>query len=365
MKKAAVITCFESNEERTSFVVEVLKKKGYDTTGVTTDFSHISKRKRTKIKDDYIQIETKPYRKNLSVARLLSHKQFSKKAFRYIESYRPDLLWICVPANSLIYEAEKYKKKHPNVKIVIDVIDMWPESLPIGDLRKAFPFALWKNIRKNSIDCADALVTECDYYKDILKNEYSKPIKTICWARDQKGIDYPLDLPKDKLSLLYLGSINNIIDIDEMGRLIASSELPVELHVIGDGEKKDRLLDQLKDKCILHYHGTIYDPIEKMNIFSKCHAGFNIYKEGLYIGLTVKSIDYFAYGLPIINSIQGDTHLLIEKYDVGFNVDKTSKLDAEKIIEMRLHNDRILNVYDSHFTKEVFVSKAEEVIDSL
>ena len=34
---------------------------------------------------------------------------------------------------------------------------------------------------------------------------------------------------------------------------------------------------------------------------AQCHAGINIYREGLYIGLTVKCIDYFEHGMPIVN----------------------------------------------------------------
>ena len=365
IKKAAVVTCFESNEERTSFVIEALKQRGYDTIGISTDYSHIRKEKRTDRKDPYIQIETIPYKKNLSVSRLLSHRDFAKKAFHYLDSFDPELIWVCVPANSLISEAKKYKDRHPEVKIIIDVIDMWPESLPIGSLKKTFPFELWRRIRRNSINCADALVTECDYYKEILCNEYNGKITTIHWARDNNVDEHPLDLPENKLSLAYIGSINNIIDVDEMGRLVDSSDLPVELHVIGEGENKDKLLDVLGRKCELIDHGVVYDAEEKQKIFAKCHAGLNIYKEGLYIGLTVKSIDYFNYGLPIINSIKGDTFSLIEKYGVGINVDKTSKLDSKQIIEMRMNYKKIINVYKQNFTKEVFAEKVNQVIDSI
>lgn len=365
MKKAAVVTCFESNEERTAFVIEALKQRGYDTIGVSTDYSHIRKEKRTDKKEAYTQIETIPYKKNLSVSRLLSHRDFAKKAFHYLDPLDPELIWVCVPANSLISEAKKYKDRHPNVKIIIDVIDMWPESMPLGTMKKLLPFTIWRNIRNNSINCADALVTECSYYKNVLKDEYHGELKTIHWARDNKVEDYPLDLPEGKLSLAYIGSINNIIDIDEIGRLIDSSDMPVVLHVIGAGESKEKLLDSLKSKCELIYHGVTYDPKDKQRIFSKCHAGLNIYKEGLYIGLTVKSIDYFNYGLPIINSIKGDTFSLINDYGVGFNVDKNSKLDAKAIIDMRLHNEEIINVYKNYFTKEVFIKRLNKVIDSI
>jgi hypothetical protein len=44
----------------------------------------------------------------------------------------------------------------------------------------------------------------------------------------------------------------------------------------------------------------------------------------------MKSVDYFCYGLPIINNIPGDTWTLVEQYDAGVNVgEATETLSAE------------------------------------
>ena len=54
------------------------------------------------------------------------------------------------------------------------------------------------------------------------------------------------------------------------------------------------------------YHGKVFDSKEKNRIFETCHYGLNIMKDSVFVGLTMKSMDYFE-GLPIINNIQGDT----------------------------------------------------------
>ena len=46
--KVVIATCFESNEERVSFVLDACKKRKYNTKVITSDFSHIKKRKRKK-----------------------------------------------------------------------------------------------------------------------------------------------------------------------------------------------------------------------------------------------------------------------------------------------------------------------------
>lgn len=363
--KVIIATCFESNEERLSFVLEACKKRKYDVEVITTDFSHIKKAYRNYIPKDYKAILTKPYNKNLSISRMLSHKKFAEDCFKLIENESPDIIWLMAPANSLIKQASIYKKKHPNTKIIVDIIDMWPESLPIGISKNLFPLNIWKNLRKNNIQCADALVTECDFYHDILDDEYEKEITTIHWSRDAKADTTKTQLPKDKLSLCYIGSINNIIGTQLVTNIIDKCDMPVVLHVIGEGENRYNFVNVNSRVCEVIYHGAIREEKAKREIFSKCHAGLNVYKNNLYIGLTVKSIDYFEHGLPIINNIKGDTWRMIEKYGVGINIDENTPIHGQEIINMRKNNKNIKNLFEQNFTKKVFIQKCLEVIDGV
>lgn len=67
-------------------------------------------------------------------------------------------------------------------------------------------------------------------------------------------------------------------------------------------------------------------------------------KDSVCVGLTMKSIDYFQHGLPIINNIKADTTELVEEYKVGFNeIDfekellskKIQNLSVDDVIEMK------------------------------
>lgn len=363
--RVSVVTCFESNEERSLFVCEALEKRGYQVEAITSDFSHIRKSKRDRIPTKFTAIRTRPYLKNLSISRMLSHKIFAKDAFEAVERFDPDLIWLMAPANSLIYEARKYKQNHPEKKLIIDIIDMWPESLPLPIRKDLFPLNLWRDVRSRNIGCCDILVSECDLYKEILKEEYKGRIETIRWARNAEAIKTRLQAPDETLSLCYLGSINNIIDTQKIKNIIQKIEMPVLLHVIGEGESKDSFLAAMKEVCTVEYHGAIRDEERKKQIFEKCHSGINIYKDGLYIGLTVKCIDYFEHGLPIINNIKGDTWSFVEKYDAGVNVSEHTRIDGRKLIELRKNNYRIYDLYNENLTKEVFADKCLKVIDEV
>lgn len=363
--KATIVTCYESNEERVSIVYDALKKRGYEINVITSDFSHIRKEKRNNVPEGYIALNAQPYQSNLSLARMRSHQRFAKDAFELIDKQNPDLIWCVAPANSLIKEANSYKEKHPDVKIIIDIIDMWPESLPVSFNKNLLPFKIWRNIRKNNISCADTLVTECDFYQDILGKEYNGNITTIHWARDNVAKEDKPDLPEDKLSLVYIGSINNIIAPEIMNDIISKIDRPVVLHVVGEGENTEHFINVLSETCEVVYHGVVRDEEKKAEIFNKCHAGMNIYKEGLYIGLTVKCIDYFEHGLPIINNIKGDTWAFVQNERVGFNVDRSAVLNSKDIIDMRFNNKHIYELFRNNFTREVFEKKCLEVIDEV
>lgn len=362
--KAVVLTCYESNEERMKLVIQSLKLEGFEVVSYTSNFSHIRKEYRNNIPEGMIALDAKAYKKNLSVSRLYSHNKFAKDVFKRVREDNPDLLYVIAPANSLVKEAYKYKRE-TGVKLIIDIIDMWPESLPVSSkIKSLFPFELWKSYRSKYINCADRLITECNLYHEILKDEYKGEINTLYWARNQKSVRYDLNL-EDNLSLLYIGSINNIINTDLMVKLVVNYGKKVVMHIIGDGENKEEMIDKLNKVCEVIYHGPVYDIDKKKEIFSKCHAGLNLYKNDLYIGLTVKSIDYFNFGLPVINNIIGDTSEFVRKYNVGINVDEKSILDFGILKKMRMNNENIYRLYEGNFMSDVFIDRLREIIGGL
>lgn len=363
--KVTIVTCFESNEERVAFVKEACEERHYEVEVITSDFSHVRKTVRNNIPEGYHALKTRPYYRNISISRLWSHHCFARDAFKRIREGDSDLLWIMAPANSLVKEAARYQRKHPHTLIVVDIIDMWPESLPLERNMHAFPFSLWRNVRKRHLYCADHLVSECDLYQQILKEEYHGKITTIRWAKEEGSQRLPDRLSGNGISLLYLGSINNIIDIDAISRIISHMDEHVTLHVIGDGENRATFVNELSRICEVFYYGEIRDEQRKSEIFSKCHAGINIYKKGLYIGLTVKCIDYFAHGLPIINNIKGDTYEMVEQNTLGINVSEDSLVSAKQLKALRSNNEHIYAFYQQNFSKSVFKQKCLEVIDEV
>ena len=157
------------------------------------------------------------------------------------------------------------------------------------------------------------------------------------------------NLNQNEIHLCYLGSINNIIDINSIIEICKNINKirPVILEIIGSGEKKELLIENAK-KNFIHIidHGVIYNKSKKQEIFDRGHFGLNIYKNSVCIGLTMKSLDYFQAGLPIINNIKGDTWDLIKNMKAGIN----STNNFEDIKEEYLSNEYNLALRNNSLT---------------
>jgi len=267
----AVITNSTSYETRSEQVAEFLTRQGHKVTRIESDFIHREKIKGRPASEGHIYISTIPYYKNLSLTRLYSHYNFAQKVSNLLESAEMDLIYVLVPANSLAYFMKKYKQRH-KVKVILDIIDLWPESLPISRIKNFWPMQWWRDLRNKSLCDVDLIMTECKLYQKILKPYIGKTkMVNLYWPRGGETELTVFKKDDDYIHLCYLGSINHIIDIDFIIKLLReiNDKKRVWLHIIGDGERKEELLEKLNIKQLEYtYHGTIYDERCKREIFS-------------------------------------------------------------------------------------------------
>ena len=368
MKKAVCISCTHHYRERTGPVEAVLQAAGYTCTYITSDFHHITKQ-HYKVEDlpHCIQIPTVPYTKNISLNRIYSHIRFSRDVMRQVEKLQPDLLYVEIPPNSLCREAAKYKKRHPETRLIFDIFDMWPESFPNNRAKKLLklPFSVWGWFRNCGLGKADLVLTECDLFRNTLQRYmHDTPAETLYLCRSHATCQELKAVPADDgMHLCYLGSINNIIDIPTICDLIGQVQKlqPVTLHIIGDGESRDALISGVESTgAKVIFHGKIYDDAQKQAIFDLCSFGLNIMKDSVYIGLTMKSLDYFAGGLPVLNTIGGDTWSLVETDHIGININRDDlAATARKIVQtspetLLAMRQATLQRFDGLFSQRVF-----------
>lgn len=370
--KIAIVNCFDTYGERVNYLYDFFLEKGNNVIVITSDFQHFAKKKLVLKKQQYIYIPVPEYKKNLSMQRLKSHRVFAERAVEEIQNRNIQLIYALVPPNSVTHEVAVYKKKNPEVKVIFDLIDLWPETLPIPILKNSLPMLLWRNLRDKNLCYADFVITECDLYQRMLKDIlYNCKKSTLYLARkfEENVISYN---ERDTLDVCYLGSINNIVDIRAIHCVLSqlTEEFMVVFHIIGKGERKNELYKKLKKLNIkVVDYGVVYDKKRKYDIFSSCDFGFNIMKTSVCVGLTMKSIDYFEAGLPVINNIQADTYDIIEKYGIGINLNKKNYVDIDKVRHMKENmadiRMRVRQVYQKYFTYSSFYETMEEIYTNI
>ena len=371
-KKAYLISCSDHYKFRLNVIDESIRSMGYETTYITSNYNHDTKSVFVSKVEGVVQIPVRPYKKNLSVDRILSHREFAKKAFAYLESLeqQPDLLLVHIPPNFLAHYAGKYKKRHPQVKLVFDIFDLWPESLPGGKLKKLLApvFSVWAGLRDKNLPKGDFVITECEMFRQKL----TLPAKTsqtvwLCGEALPNGKPQP-QLSDDAIALCYVGSINNIISIPDICDLIRelSAHKKVVLHIIGKGETQQAFCDAAKDAgAEVIFHGAVYEEAKKLEILSQCHFGLNIMKSSVCVGLTMKSVEYFRFGLPIINNIPGDTTQLVQQKGIGVQLEDAASilaLSAEDVLAMR---QNVEEMFCNNFEKSKILGQYTKILSNL
>lgn len=327
-KTAYFISSTNHYNVRTGKFVNDYVKKGYDVIYVTSDFDHMTKKRYcfNEYKNSK-QLHVISYKKNLSISRILSHLMFSYKTFYMLLACKPELVYVEVPNNSLVKSSAKYKKIN-NAEIIVDVFDMWPESMPVKtkNMIVNWGFDIWRNFRNKNLKFADQIWIECDYYRELLSaQKINLPMETKYLTLENAETSIETKVSEDEIDLCYLGSINNIIDISLIEKIVSelAKNKRTRIHIIGDGERKDEFLEILKQNSIeIIDHGKVYEIDKLQEIFNQCWFGINVLREDLAIGITMKSISYFRGGLPIINTVQGDTSRFVEECNIGINVDR-------------------------------------------
>ncbi|WP_297567559.1 glycosyltransferase [uncultured Faecalibaculum sp.] len=366
--KVAIVCFNDTFFDRVRLLKKYYLSKGYDVTVISSDFSHRKKQRISALDGADTLIETPPYYKNLSFRRLYSHHCFSQRAEKLMEELKPDIIHSMVPANSLCKTMTHYKKKHPGTKLYFDINDLWPEALPIRNFEWLPVFTLWKRMRDRNLPAADHVFVECELFLEGLKQ--NREYTVLHFARSQEPMTMHVKLDPKAVDLVYLGSINNIIDINLIRQITEATVKikPTRFHIIGEGETKDRLIAELKTTgAEVIDHGILFDPEDKQRVFDHCHYGLNIVKPNVMVGLTMKSLDYMIGGLPMLNSIGGDTEKLVADYDLGFNVDRNHldelalEICSESPDRAQIRRKNMQQVYGEFFSEETFFKTLDEV----
>lgn len=316
------------------------------------------------------------YRKNVSLARVASHRVFVRNLARWLHSPQAaeqDIVYSAYPliATNLLLGKHKARLGY---KLIVDVQDVWPESFSsvVPFLKKVphklLPFASRAN---RAYRCADALVAVSQTYLDRAKETNPNVPGEVIYI----GADFPKldaapakDFGDDKTRFFYLGTLSYSYDVETVckgvRKLLDDGE-NVELHIMGGGPDLDRLKQYACDG--IKFYGYI-PYAEMMSVAKGCDIAVNAIHSYAMQSITNKLSDYMALQKPILNSQVHDevaevlTLLPHENYRSG---DVDGFVQAAKDILKRKNDPVQSDEIVRRFKRDVAYQKIVNLIERL
>ena len=245
---------------------------------LTTDFNHGKKQYYSRgemSQSGQVCFHVPAYRKNLSIRRIWSHIVFAKQVNKYLKSLsvKPHAIYCAMPTSTAAYVCAKYCKKH-GVNFVIDVIDLWPDSLlPLVKGKAIIKACLfpWTYLTRYAYKSADVILGESDF-TDLLN-----AVKAI------------------------------------------HGRYKYKLWFIGDGVRRQEI-EKYIDENNLNAEITGFLPHEiLLGYLSYCDIAVNIFMKNTKVVYSYKFNDYVAMDCFILNSLEGETAVMIDDYKIGRN----------------------------------------------
>jgi glycosyltransferase involved in cell wall biosynthesis len=352
-------------------LARVLVARGHDVTWWTATWSHRRKAIRTAplgIREDegfaVRLVATRPYDKNVSLARLNSHKDFGRTFERLANEGvssgqldRPDIILASLPPLESPEAGLRLARKL-DATFILDVQDLWPETferlLPgPGLLRRLLAPLLLGNMagrRQALVAGADALAAATATYADAAfatapadtprhvcpvgayVDEFPRPphvMEQIPAASAAAGTEQPAVISglfaggaaAGPVECVYSGSLEAGQDIEilpSVARQLSARGVAATIHVAGSGkyEATLRRAAAAEGSCRLVVHGLL-GRRDYVALLGRCQAGLVCVKPESMVALPNKACDYAAAGLALVNSLPGELQAMIDHSGAG------------------------------------------------
>ncbi len=315
-------------------LAEFLCKQGHEVEYVTTNFSHARKEYfekkeilffKEQVEYELTVLNVHGYEKNISISRVFTHLQLSVKIFRFLarKARVGDIVVLPSRPPELIF-AVSLLKRYRSVRVVLDIRDVWPDSLETKRPLVDFGFRIYCNaFLYPSLKSVDRYIHVAPSFLDWLKRYVPGVTSSFVplgfdaerWAT-MKGESRFENI--DRSNVVYVGSLSHQIDLTCLINALANDKR-YELTVIGDGEDMRKVQELAVSLQMKNIRFTGYIPFE------------NVVEElgGMHLGVIPmtgyampnKLFDYIAASLPILVLGRNDASEFVESHNIGWSAD--------------------------------------------
>lgn len=336
----------EGGYKRTLYLFDMMRSMGYKPTLLTSDFNHYAKKQRDIAKfrreyPDYSDIEflhLDPYTNNISFQRFYKGKKHAKLQVNWIKEHikNYDVVYFNMPGGYVINRISKFiDEQKLNIPIIVDVRDLRPEALRVK-IRNEFLYKILTYRMKVQADkayaCADELIAVSQEYLERglqvnkkAKNSIVVYIGAILDLFEEGVREFAPSIfkPQGEFWLTYAGTIGASYDIKtaiDAIKIIAEEHANIRFKVLGHGPDRNYLENYAKKiNAPVDFIGFVSYK-EMAAWLSKSDITLNAIKVGASQSIINKVADYYAAGIPMLNSCRCEEQLWLNNhYKVGVN----------------------------------------------
>jgi glycosyltransferase involved in cell wall biosynthesis len=385
---------------RIGTLAERLAAEGHQVLWWTTRFDHSRKRHRPGPADVLTHsgvrlrlLDAIPYRRNVSLARMINHRQLAATLAREARRESPPDVIVCsYPTIELSCEVVRYGQEH-NVPTVLDLRDLWPDLfldiLPpwarsIGRLPLLPLFA--QKVR--AMAGASAIFATNDSFldwaleaarrprnphDDVFPHGYRRMENSAADASAAREFWAGLGVGSDTFNVCFFGNIvPRVLDLDtvlDAAALVAAEHRDVRFILCGVGEDLERLKARAVGLPVM-FPGWV-GASQIRGLMQLSGMGLVPYESRWnFVGsLPNKVIEYLSGALPIVSCLEGELRRLIEGEVCGLHynygnarelADAVATLRGDPALRQRMSANaaRVFNTrYDAELVFGRYVSR--------
>jgi len=311
------------------------------------------------------------------IYRFLNYYSYSFSSTKYVSGLSNDFDVVFVNQLSPVIMATagvRYKKKYSK-KLVLYCLDLWPESLVVGGIKRgSILYKLFHRISEKLYKQADKILISSKSFSTYFKKEFNLE-NTEYLPQYAESIFTPelcKKEPDDYIDLMFAGNIGTAQRVDT---IIKAANLTKEIknlrwHIVGDGSELDsvkKLTDEYRLNSVI-FHGR--QPVEKMSKFySMADAMLVTMQKNNVLSMTLpgKVQTYMAAGKPIIGAINGEAAIVLKNAMCGLCGEAENAEDLannvkefiKNISEREHYSANSVSFYDKEFSKQNFFNSIE------
>ena len=320
-------------------------------------------------------------RKHGIIFRFLNYYSFAISSKKYAKKIKEDFDIVLVNQLSPVMMANAgiaYKKKH-NKKLVLYCLDLWPESLIAGGIkRNSIIYKHYHKVSEKIYKQCDKILVTSKCFSDYFREEFGIENTAYLpqYAEDLFSAEDCRKTPDENLDLMFAGNIGAAQSVETIiGAAKLTQDIPnLRWHIVGDGSELENIKKSAEGLNNVYFYGR--QPLEKMpEFYAKSDAMLVTLKKDPVLSYTLpgKVQTYMAAGKPIVGAIDGETKRIIEEADCGIC---SASEDVESLVEnlktfirqggLTVKSENAINFYNKNFTKDSFFEKLntsfEEII---